>query len=315
MGHQPGHGCPGGVLVTDFMEVTLTGVDGSQWYLEGPNIQDSPVELRPGFKKMIDAPAKTLWVQGANRMHYQGRQFERRDPIFGVNIFGDDPDHWREVDSKFRLALGLYDEEFRVTVTTSDGTRHLDMRLLSDPIPYESGEWEKGKDPHLYSASTLLINGASAQPFWYADDWTKEFEVTSSTWSRTFDIENRGDIESWPKYFLAAPGTWTVDDKSFGQEWKRQRKAGVDVNRTAPPFPALLVGEDLDVDADPDEELMVADNEAPVWARYNGNGLLYPIPGGTLATPWTISGTGLTVGSGAHMTLPRRFSRPLGVTV
>ncbi|WP_228002135.1 hypothetical protein [Nocardia australiensis] len=301
--------------MTDYMAVELTGVDGSHWDLEGPNVGAQGVELRPGPKKFIDAPAKTFWLQGAQRMHYQGRQFERRDPIFAVNIFGDDPDQWREIDSKFRMALGMYDTEFRLTVTTADGPRHLDMRLLNDPQAWESGEWEKGKDPHLYRSSTLLINAAAAQPFWYADDWVKELEVTSSTWSTTFDIRNLGDIDVWPKYFLPAPGTWTVSDKSFGQEWKYQRKAGVDANRTAPPFPALLAGEDLDVDSDPDEELMVAANEAPVWARYNGNGLNYPIPGLTPATPWTISGTGLAAGSGLTMTLPRRYSRPLGVSL
>ncbi|NEW33847.1 hypothetical protein GV791_14915 [Nocardia cyriacigeorgica] len=301
--------------MSDYMEVVLTGCNGREFYLEGPEAGQSNYELRPGPQMLIDAPAKTFWLQGAQRMHYQGRQFERRDPVFAVNIFGDDPNHWRELDSQLRLALGMYDDQFRMTIRTPDSERHLDMRLLNQPQAWQSGEWENGKDPHLFRASTLLINAASEQPFWYADDWTKEWEVTSSTWSTTFDIENLGDIEVWPKYFLPAPGTWTVSDKSFGQEWKHQRKKGIDANRTAPPFPTLLPGEDLDVDADPDEELMVAANEAPVWARYNGNGLLYPIPGLTKATPWTISGTGLTPGSGLTMTLPRRYSRPLGVSL
>ncbi|WP_280185900.1 MULTISPECIES: hypothetical protein [Nocardia] len=301
--------------MSDYMEVTLTGCNESEWYLAGPDIENSYVELRPGPQMLIDAPAKTFWLQGAQRMHYQGRQFERRDPTFVVNIFGDDPDHWRWVDSQFRLALGLYDEQFRMTIRTSDSERHLDMRLLNQPKAYESGEWEKGKDPHLHRASTLLINAAAEQPFWYGEDWSDEWEVTSSTWSTTFDITNPGDIEVWPKYFLPAPGTWKVSDKSFGQEWKHQRKKDVDINRTAPDFPTLLAGEDLDVDADPDEELMIAANEAPVWARYNGNGLLYPIPGLTQPTSWTISGTGLSVGSGLTMTLPRRYSRPIGVSL
>ncbi|WP_280481614.1 hypothetical protein [Nocardia cyriacigeorgica] len=301
--------------MTRHMEVILTGVDGSEWYLAGDARRIGYVELRPGPQMLMDAPAKTFWVQGAQRMHYQGHQFERRDPVFAVTIEGTTPEHWREIDSKFRLALGMYDQQFRMTVRTPDSVRHLDMRLLTHPKAYESGEWEKGKDPHLYRASTLLINAASEQPFWYADDWTREWEVTSSSWSTTFDIENLGDIDVWAKYFLPAPGAWQVSDKSFGQEWKYQRKKGIDANRMAPPFPTLVAGEDLDVDADPDEELMVAANEAPVWARYNGNGLLYPVPGLTKATPWTITGTGLIPGSGVSMTLPRRYSRPMGVSL
>src|SRR5690606_23253237 len=180
---------------------------------------------------------------------------------------------------------------------------------------WETAEWEKGKDPHLIRTSTLLINAAAEVPFWQSEDWVKEWEVASTNWSETFLIENPGDIEVWPKYFLPAPGQWQVSDKSFGQEWKHQRKKDIDLDRMAPPFPTLLPGEDLDVDSDPDEELMIAANEAPVWARYDGNDLMYPVPGLTPETEWTISGTGLHVGDGVKMTLPRRYSRPLGVSL
>jgi len=295
------------------MEVELTGVHGEQYFLEGPRVED--VELRPGPKQLIDAPVRTFWLQGAQRMHYQGFQFERRDPIFSLNICGSDPDHWRWLDSQVRLAFGFPDDQFRITVRTPDSERWLDLRMLSTPTAWETAEWEKGKDPHLIRTSTLLINAAAEVPFWQSEDWVKEWEVDSTNWSETFLIENPGDIEVWPKYFLPAPGQWQVSDKSFGQEWKHQRKKDIDLDRMAPPFPTLLPGEDLDVDSDPDEELMIAANEAPVWARYDGNDLMYPVPGLTPETEWTISGTGLHVGDGVKMTLPRRYSRPLGVSL
>src|SRR5690606_11787234 len=161
--------------MSDYMEVVLTGCNGREFYLEGPEIGRSNYELRPGPQMLIDAPAKTFWLQGAQRMHYQGRQFERRDPTFAINIFGDDPNHWRDLDSQLRLALGMFDDQFRMTIRTPDSERHLDLRLLNQPQAWQSGEWEKGKDPHLYRASTLLVNAAAEQPFWYADDWTKEW--------------------------------------------------------------------------------------------------------------------------------------------
>lgn len=300
--------------MSDHMVITMTGADGSSWNLTDPEPGPAGVELRPGPKKLIDAPARTFWIQGASRMHYQGKQFERRDPIFGVNVYADHPDVWRDIDSQFRMALGMYDQQFTITVETPDGVRHLDLRLLSEPTAYESGEWE-GKAPDLHCVSTLLISAAAEMPFWYAEDYTESWSLPSGTsGSHNFSHSNPGDIEVWPRYFCTAPGTWTLPDRSWGQEAAYQRPLSADATRTVA-LPALVIGEDLDVNADPDEEALVAANGALVWARWSGNGLLYPIKPQTPPTSVAVSVSGASTGAAVTMTLPRRFSRPFGVTL
>ncbi|WP_147404003.1 hypothetical protein [Nocardia panacis] len=293
------------------MSIWLTGADGSIWDLDG----DQGVELRPGPKRIIDAPAKTFWIAGAANMHYQGRQFERRDPTFAVNIFATDgnPDTWRDIDSQFRRALGMYDQQFTLHIETDDGVRHLDLRLLSEPTAYENGSWE-GKNPHLYATSTLLINAAAEQPFWYADDFTFTWTTATGSGSTTFRAQNLGDIEVWPKYFVNAPGTWTLPDYSWGQEGAYQRPANIDTARTVT-LPALVAGEDCAIDSDPDQEALVAANGSPIWARWNGNSLLYPIAAGTKPTAVPISVTGANANAAVTVRIPRRYSRPFGVSL
>ncbi|WP_043648067.1 hypothetical protein [Nocardia thailandica] len=300
------------------MHIWMKGSDGSRWDLSGPGQGDQGAELRPGPKKLIDAPAKTFWVQGGARMHYQGHQFERRDPVFVVNIFDPtgrgNPDTWRDIDSRFRLALGMYDEEFQIVVEIGSDVRTLNMRLLSEPVAYENGGHE-GKDPHLYAESTLLINAAASQPFWSGPDIVQEWELPSGTsGSTSFVYQNRGDVIIWPRYFVTAPGTWTLPDRSWGQEIAHQRPVGADLGRDVP-LPALLAGEDADVNSDPDEEYIVTANNSPAWARANGKSLLYPIKARTKPVSLPISVTGATAGAAIQLTLPQRFSRPLGVSL
>lgn len=298
------------------MLITLAGCDGSSWVLAGPGVDPdgAGVTLRPGPKRLIDAPAKTLWLQGAVNQSYQGVQFQRRDPTFIVNIIGDDPREWRDLDSAFRTALGMYDKQFTITVQTEDTTRSLDLRLLQDPTAWESGEWETGRDPHPFAASTLLVAAAAEQPFWYADDIVLTWEATTGTGSTTLPFQNFGDVIVWPRYFVNAPGSWVLPDYSWGQETEYQRAPGADSARTFPLTP-LLAGEDSDVDSDPDEELIVAVNGAPVWARNDGDGLIYPIAPKTPVTPVPISVSGANPNAGVTVTIPQRFSRPIGVSL
>ncbi len=300
------------------MRLTLTGVDGSTWILAGdgaPEDGDAGVTMRPGPKRLIDAPAKTFWVQGAANMSYQGKQFQRRDPTFTVNIVGDTPREWRELDSKFRMALGMYDDQFHLMAETADSTRHLDLRLLQDPTAWENGPWESGRDPHTLMASTLLVPAAAEQPFWYADDLEFTWSTDTGNGSVTFPYENRGDVIVWPKYFVNAPfDELVLPDKSWGQELAFQRPAGADVNNTVT-IVDVRVGEDVDIESDPDEEFIVAANGAPVWARQDGKALTYPIAPKTLPTDCTITISGAHPDAGVTVTIPRRYSRPIGVSV
>lgn len=302
----------GGLLMTQYLSFSLDGVDGSHWDLAGPGAGAQGVTFRPGPSKLIDAPAKTFWIQSATGMHYQGRQFQRRDPVFSVQIHHRDPDVWRDIDSRFRMALGMYDDEFTLNCETPDGIRHLKMRLLSEPTAYGTADYE-GRDPHIWADSTLAISAAASQPFWFADDLTFSWALPSGTsGSTTFPMQNLGDVDVWVKWFINAPSLVTLPDYSWGSIL--YNRASQDATRTVA-LPTLVAGEDLSVDSDPDQETLIAANGSPVWNRWAANGILYPIAPKTLPTNVPVTMTGANPGAAVKLTMPRRYSRPFGVSL
>lgn len=305
--------------MSQYLKLFLNGCEGSRWNLTD---ETEGVLLRPGPQKFIDAPAKTFWIETSTGSSYQGMRFERRDPVFSVQIYGRDPLEWADRDSKFRMALGMVGEdEFELEAHTHYGIRKLTMRLLTEPIAYASADYEK-KEPFLTCDSTLGISAACENPFWEAEPLEYEWELPSGTsGSTTFQIENRGDVEVWWRAFVNAPGKWTFSDKSWGQKIYA---------KTTPPYhralddagrdqwiPTLLAGEDCSIDTDPDKPTLVAANGAPVQARWQSNGFLYPIRPRLLPEDgaFTVQVEGANPGAGVKLWVPRRYTRPFGVMV
>lgn len=315
-------GCDGGVAVTDrFLKLWLVGQDGSRWNLTD---ETEGVMLRPGPSMLIDAPAKTYWIDSSTGSHYQGMSFGRRDPVFSVQIKDPSPNPnpyvWADIDSRFRRALGMVgDDEFQLEAHTAYGVRSITMRLLTEPTAYATADYEK-KSPWLTTDSTLAISAACEDPFWQADPLELTWELASGTsGSGTIPIENRGDVPVFWKAFATAPALWTVADFSWGQKIYAKAtppytRAFDDADRTVA-LPALLTGEDTDINTDPDEQTLVAHNGAPVQARWNSNGLLYPLRAYLEPTPVPISVTGANPGAAITFTIPRAFSRPWGATL
>lgn len=303
--------------MSEFLKIYLIGQDGSRWNLTD---ETEGVLLRPGPQKFMDAPAKTFWLETSTGSHYQGMRFERRDPVFSVQIHGKDPHQWADIDSRFRRALGMVgDDTFWLEAHTSYGVRKLAMRLLTEPTAYEGDDYEK-YDPWLTHDSTLSISAACEQPFWESTPVELEWELTSGTsGTGTVMFENRGDVPVFWRGFVTAPGHWRVPDRSWGQ--KIQAKAVYPYHRADDDavrmvwLPELVAGEDTGIDSDPDEPTLIAVNGAPVQNRWQSNGLLYPIKPWTSPTPVTVQVEGASVGAGVRFWIPRRFSRMWGVTI
>lgn len=298
--------------MSDYLEITLTGADGSHWDLSGPSAGEQGVMMRPKPNGLIDAPVKTMWIKSAFGQKYQDRKFQRRDVVFSVQIHGGgNSDEWHEIDSQFRMALGMYDDQCTITYITSDGARSLRLRLLEEPKAYETAAYED-RDPHIFGDSTLVITAAAEQPFWFSEPITDSWVLSSGTsGSGTLTVSNPGDVPLWPKYTVTAPSTWVLSDRSWGQDLYGQ---AVEHAARTETLPALLVGEDSDLDSRPDEEPIIAANRAPVWTRWNGRGLLYPIPPHTPPTEVPVSVSGAVAGASVEVTLEPWFSRPWGVT-
>ncbi|MEV0031439.1 hypothetical protein [Nocardia sp. NPDC050793] len=300
-----------------YLTLYLIGQDGSRWNLTD---ETEGVLLRPGPSKLIDAPARTFWLETSTGSHYQGMRFERRDPVFSVQIHHRDPDVWADIDSRFRRALGMVGEDtFWLEARTSYGIRKIAMRLLNEPTAYETAQYE-GKDPWLTHDSTLAISAACEQPFWESTPLLLEWELESgSSGTGTLMFENRGDVPVWWYGFATAPARWRVPDRSWGQKIYAKptypfHRADDDAARMEW-LPELVAGEDTSIDTDPDKSTLVAANGAPVQNRWQSRGLLYPIKPWTKPTPVTVQVEGANPGAGIRIWIPRRFSRPWGVTI
>lgn len=322
MAVDAGTGRDGGASMIDpYLTLYLIGQDGSRWDLTH---ETEGVLLRPGPSMLIDAPAKTFWIESSTGSHYQGMRFERRDPVFSVQIHDptgrDDPLVWADIDSRFRRALGMVgDDVFYLEAHTPYGVRRIAMRLLTEPTAYTTADYEK-KSPWLTTDSTLAISAACEDPFWTADPLELTWELASGTsGGGTVPFENRGDVPVFWKAFATAPALWTVPDFSWGQ--KIYAKAVPPYNCAAEhaartvALPALLSGEDVDIDSDPDEQTLVAHNGALVQARWASNGILYPLRPYLDPTPVPISVTGANPGAAIQFSIPRQFSRPWGATL
>lgn len=296
-----------------FLRITLTGQDSSVWELAGPEAGTQGVELMPKVKMLFDAPATTFWIKSAFGSFYQGFQYKRRDPVFAVSIHGDNPDDWSLIDSQFRIALGNPNQTFMLTFETDQGSRTLCMRLLEQPVSYETGEWET-KDPFLFCDSTLSIPAACENPFWVADPIITSCTFASGTGTEQVWVGNDGDIPIWLEWKITAPCTITLPDYSWGQETLYGAAPGSDATRTVL-LPTLVAGEDLDVNSNPDQPLMVAANEDPVVNRAAGIQLLYPVAPFTPLTQVPVTMSGGPSNATVYVISPQWFSRPWGVSL
>jgi hypothetical protein len=291
-------------------KIEVYGCDGSYWYISGPDIPDEAgVTLNPKLTGAIDAPVKTLWLPGAFGQESQGYRWERRDIIFAVQTFAQDPETWMTVDSEWRNAFD-YVKTTKIAYTTSAGTRWLDVRMLEEPKSYE-GETDGGKSPFLRCDSTIVMTVASELPFYVGETDVYEWSLTGQTFgSTTIDIVNESDVPVWPKWTLTGGATWTLPDFSWGNS--DYGRAAEDSGRTLD-LPALTVYENVVVDSDPRKQTILSSNMSNVQGRWKGNDLLYPLaPGATDAIPISVKDITNSAGAALRLEIPKWFTRPWG---
>ncbi|OMC55368.1 hypothetical protein A5747_13325 [Mycobacterium sp. IS-836] len=285
--------------MTDYVKIELTGRDGSYWCLAGPGAGQQGITISPNIQNFIDAPVKTLWVPGPFGQQYAGKRVQRREMVFAVQIYDDDPDTWATIDSQWRWAWD-YDEEATLSVTTSDGTRSIGLRLLEAPKPYYD------KDPHITADNPVVMTTAAEFPYWV--EKPDQFDLTTVNTDFTWKpfVQNNGDIPVWLRWTLTDQALWKLPDFSWGNDM--YSRGQTDLGRTVY-LPELVEGENVVVDSDPRVQTIVAANDNPVQHRWKGQDLLYPLmPGKSGNIPVTVSNA--PFGAAARLTVPKWFSRP-----
>lgn len=290
-------------------KIEVYGCDGSYWYISGPDIPtEAGVTLNPRLTGAIDAPVKTLWMPGAFGQESQGYRWERRDVIFAVQTFAQDPETWMTVDSEWRAAFD-YLKETKIVYTTSAGRRWLRVRMLEEPKSYE-GQVEAGKSPFLTCESTVVMTVASELPFYEGDTEIYEWEMTSGTPSEVIQIaiNNDSDVPVWPRWTLTGGATWTLPDFSWGSE---EYGRGLEDSGRTVELPPLNRYENLVVDSDPRRQTILSSNMSNVQGRWKGNDLLYPLaPGATAKIPVGVKDITNGVTPALRLEIPKWYTRP-----
>lgn len=289
-------------------KIEVHGCDGSYWYISGPDIPvEAGVTLNPRLTGAIDAPVKTLWLPGAFGQEAQGYRWERRDMVFAVQTFAQDPETWLSVDSAWRNAFD-YMKETRIVYTTSAGSRWVTVRLLEEPQAY-GGEVENGKSPFLHCDSTIVMTVAAELPFYLGDTDIYEWELEPGFQSGfvQIDISSDCDVPVWPRWTLTGGATWTLPDFSWGSE---EYGRGLQDSGRLVELPELTKYENIVVDSDPRKQTILSSNMANVQARWKGNDLLYPIAAHASAKIPVSVEVPDAGGAAMRLEVPRWYTRP-----
>lgn len=287
--------------MSELLKIELTGRDGSYWCLSGPGYGQQGVVMHPKVSQFIDAPVKTLYVPGPFGEEFAGKRVQRREMIFTVQVGGEEmsPETWSSVDAAWRWAWD-YEEECRLTVTTSDGSRWINLRLLEEPKSYGD------RDPYLTGDNAVVMTTTATFPYWQEEPRVYEWETDNDTDRTAFDIRNDGDVPVWARWTVSAPGVWVLPDFSWGNDM--YSRADLDKGRTIV-LPELPERAHAVVDSDPRVQTIVCANEFPAQQQWRGQDLLYPVmPGKGGDVPVRVSGA--LGGAACRLTVPRWYSRP-----
>ncbi|CCW14599.1 hypothetical protein [Rhodococcus aetherivorans] len=284
-----------------------------EWFtISGPGQGDRGVELSTKVEDLYDVPVETIRNSHAFQKgsSYGGKRIKHRIPVFGVDIVGENGSEWELLDSEWAKGWD-YDNESKLWIETESSRRCLSLSLFEQP------KVDLEFDPHgeLYAQVTMTC--VAGDPYWYEPDdtavWVSTTDTTGGgTASGDVTVHNPTNQEIWLKWVLQAyPGAiYSLPDFSFGDD--REERAVIDANRIIQ-MPALIAGEHLLVDSDPDTTQVESNIDTAVYLRMGGVRFAYPIPPYTPPTSLPVSVTKAPAGVGVQVRMPRPWSRPWGL--
>ena len=291
--------------------VELESWNGNDWFtICGHNEGDRNVYLAEDDPEGVfyDPPVRTVWEAPANLpgARFLDHRILKRTINFKVDIYNEGKG-WRKADSDWRKAWS-YEHPSKLHVTSEDGHRVLNVQLLEQPVVIIP------RDPAKQPYTTVEMTCVAGDPFWYGDtevyEWiTPTSTLDGSTLTHTFVFTednplNPTDQILRPRWWASAPAKWTFPDYSFEDDDYAERSIVM---------PTLISGENIVIDRDPYEPQIVAENEAPVWARMNGVRFKHNIPAYTLDAELEVSVTLAPAGSKVQLYLDRPWSRAWGL--
>lgn len=311
--------------------ITVRGYNGDSCIISGPGARDDwgPI-LAPGSKGLFEAPVRTNWGPGMHGQRFESWSPQRRDPVFTVHIINpingspalqSDPDLWHITYSRWR-SMWSFDYENTIVYESVDGERHLKARLVKEPEPFATQQWEGG-DPHLFPYGSIVMPTACELPYYVGatEKFVYEWEGNGDHHFK-IPFYNPAQIMFWPRWYCTDRAAYQLPDFSWG--WEEYGRGVQDEGKTVrvPRVGTLRVGENIDINTTPEEETIRAENDAPVGNRMGGTDFEYPVQPGCGAPPteehkdeWaTVRMLNVTNPDGARVELDmdRWYSSPFG---
>jgi hypothetical protein len=206
------------LLTADESLVSWVGCDRSRQYLSGglePHAAVDEGTIMQDVKGLM-GPFKHLDQQGARQdgADWLDAEWDPSELDFTITIFGQSPAGFRRAQAQWMASWDPKLTGRMVWYSRLSGERWLDLRLLKEP----SDQIKFG--PASMTTTTLTWSARADLPFWTGADSTSMLIASSATalanpagGSPNFlPLWNRGDQDSWARYLVAGPGTFTIGD-------------------------------------------------------------------------------------------------------
>lgn len=312
-------------------QIVVQGYNGDVAIISGVGMGSWGPELAAGSTGLFEAPMKTYWGKGLLGERFEYSAPKRRDVVFTMHIMNpdtgepaldNDPALWHNIYSRWR-AMWSGDFESTIIYRSLDGDRELKCRLLKEPEPFVSQNFE-GKDPHLIRYGSVVMAVACENPYYQGPTakYAHEISGQGDFWFR-IPFFNPGSVPIWPEWFLTDRAQWILPDYSWESEEFGRGQLDEGKLVPVPAVDTLLEGENVHIMTRPDKETIRAENDAPVGNRMNGRDFEYPIQPGCGEAPEQDSDgnyvTGATVravnvtnpdGCRCEVWLPRWYAEP-----
>lgn len=287
-------------MTWDGLRPTWTGWDGSVWDLSD---RASGVLLARGGTRGLSMPPVRRYASAGPAVagsRYRGNIAEEREVFWPLHVLSSPGEAFASLERDFWRTMHP-DRQGTWTITAPDGSsRYLRLRFVDD------GAHAFDVLPVKFGRATYGITLVAEQPFWEGAPTVRRFEpgaavpfysptgayifaLSPDTVTANADIDNPGDVDSWPTYLIEGPTT-TVS-------------VGVDGRLVEVPF-ALLAGETLTIDTDPTAQTAI-DQDGVERTSDLGAADFAPVPpGSSVPLDVDIVGTGSVT-----VTLPSLFYR------
>lgn len=206
------------LLTADESLLTWIGSDRSVHFLSGGLEPHPAIDEGVILKdiKGLMGPFKMLDQQSARQdgTDWKDAVWDPAEIDMTVTIFGQNPNGYRRAQKAWMDSWDPKQQGRLVWFSRLSGERWLPLRMLKEPSD------QLKASPGFQTVQDFTWSARGDIPFWRAPDSTSTLVASNATTltnpaggvKNFLPLWNRGDQDSWPRYLVAGPGTFTIGD-------------------------------------------------------------------------------------------------------